>query len=254
MGRRADATRHVGTELLRGVRDLGRGFGFWRVRPGLMALGLLPAALVAIALGAGIVVLILNLGALTEWLTPFSTHWWDWVRLGARYVLGFAIVAGAVVLSGFAFTALSLLFGEPVYTRIWRAVEEHEGGAPTGAEPGFWRSVGDAALLVAQGVLSGIVVWALGLVPVVGVLAPVLGFVIASRLVALELTARPLEGRGLTRPERARMLRSRNPRLLGFGLAVHLCYLVPLGQVLVMPAAVVAATLLAREAHDDPAR
>jgi CysZ protein len=72
---------------------------------------------------------------------------------------------------------------------------------------------------------------------------------VASRLVALELTARPLEARGLDRSRRLRMLRAHGPRLLGFGVAVHLFYLVPGGQIAVMPAAVVTATLLAREAH-----
>ena len=38
-------------EFLRGVALLGRGFAFWSVRPGLMALGLLPAVLV----GAGLI-------------------------------------------------------------------------------------------------------------------------------------------------------------------------------------------------------
>jgi CysZ protein len=109
--------------------------------------------------------------------------------------------------------------------------------------------VGDAARLVLQGVVSGLVIWILGFIPVLGLLAPALGFLVASRLVALELTARPLEARGLDRRERVRMLRSRNPRLLGFGVAVHLFYLVPGGQIAVMPAAVVTATLLAREAH-----
>ena len=35
---------------------------------------------------------------------------------------------------------------------------------------------------------------------------------------------------------------------LGFGVAVFLCFLIPLGAILVMPAAVAGATLLSREA------
>jgi CysZ protein len=119
-------------------------------------------------------------------------------------------------------------------------------------EPGFWRSAGDAARLVLQGVVSGLVIWVVGFIPVIGLLAPLLGFLVASRLVAIELTARPLEARGLDRRERARMLRSRSPQLLGFGVVVHLFYLVPGGQIAIMPAAVATATLLAREAHAAP--
>jgi CysZ protein len=249
MGARTDAAHRWIAEVARGFASLRHGFAFWRIRPGLMALGLLPALVVAIVLGGLVVLLALNLENLTDWLTPFAESWWEWARWVLRLALAIAILAGALVLTGFAFTALSLLLGEPVYERLWHAVEEHEGGMPEEREPGFWRTVGDSARLVLQGFAFGAGVWALGLVPVVGVVAPVAGFLVASRLVALELTARPLEARGLDRAQRIRMLRSRSPRLLGFGVAVHLCYLIPGGQVAVMPAAVVSATLLAREAH-----
>ncbi|MFT4028842.1 MAG: EI24 domain-containing protein [Protaetiibacter sp.] len=249
MGERADAARRWPAELARGFASLRHGFAFWRIRPGMMALCLLPALVVALVLGGLVVLLALNLSSIAEWLTPFAEGWWEWARWALRLTVSLAIIAGALVLAGFAFTALTLLIGEPVYERLWRAVEEHLGGMPAERSVGFWRTVGDSARLAIQGVVFGAGVWLLGLVPVVGVVAPVVGFLVASRLVALELTARPLEARGLDRTRRIRMLRSRTPRLLGFGIAVNLCYLLPGGQVAVMPAAVVAATLLAREAH-----
>jgi CysZ protein len=249
MGARADAVRRWFGEFARGFVSIRHGFAFWRVRPGLMALGLLPAVIVAAVFAVLIVLLAVNLEPIATWATPFATSWWEWARVAIRIAVGVATLAGALVLVGFAFTAVTLLVGEPVYERIWRGVEEHAGGLPPAREPGFWRSVGDAARLVAQGVVGGLAVWLLGLIPLLGLLAPLLGFLIASRLVALELTARPLEARGLDRRGRIRMLRGRQPRLLGFGVAVHLFYLVPGGQIAVMPAAVVTATLLAREAH-----
>lgn len=249
MGARTDAARAWLGEAARGVASIRHGFAFWRVRPGLMALGFVPALVVAALFGVLLVVLAVNLDSLTLALTPFAVDWWEWARGVLRITVGLAILAGALVLAGFAFTALTLLIGEPIYERIWRAVEEHAGGMPPVREPGFWRTVGDSGRLVLQGAVFGILVWILGLVPVVGLAAPVVGFLVASRLVALELTARPLEARGLDRAARLRMLRSRSPRLLGFGVAVHLFYLIPGGQIAVMPAAVAAATLLAREAH-----
>jgi CysZ protein len=236
-------------EFARGFVSLRHGFAFWRVRPGLMALGLVPAVIVAAVFAVLLVLLAINLDTITAWMTPFAASWWEWARIAIRVTIGLATIAGAHVFVGFAFTAVTLLVGDPVYEKFWRGVVEHAGGLPAAREPGFWRGVGDAARLVLQGVVSGLVIWILGFIPVLGLLAPALGFLVASRLVALELTARPLEARGLGRRERVRMLRSRNPRLLGFGVAVHLCYLVPGGQIAVMPAAVVTATLLAREAH-----
>jgi len=42
------------------------------------------------------------------------------------------------------------------------------------------------------------------------------------------------------------------PVALGFGVAVFCCFLIPLGAVLLMPAAVAGATLLARAVLGDP--
>jgi CysZ protein len=249
MGGGSGAVRRWFHEFARGFVSLRHGFAFWRVRPGLMLLGLVPAIIVAAAFAVLLVVLALHLETITDWLTPFAADWWEWARVAIRITIGIATIAGALVLVGFAFTAVTLLVGEPVYERIWRGVEEHAGGLPAVREPGFWRTVADSGRLVLQGVVTGLAIWIVGFIPVLGLLAPALGFLVASRLVALELTARPLEARGLDRSRRLRMLRAHGPRLLGFGVAVHLFYLVPGGQIAVMPAAVVTATLLAREAH-----
>ena len=40
-------------EFAAGVRTLFRGFGVWRTRPGLMALGLVPAIIALVLLAAG---------------------------------------------------------------------------------------------------------------------------------------------------------------------------------------------------------
>jgi CysZ protein len=107
----------------------------------------------------------------------------------------------------------------------------------------FWRAV-------ALGVLLTIV----GIIPVVGPVLAALGeLFLGGRIVALELTSRPLEARGLRRAERRRVLRTRNARVVGFGVAVNLCMLVPGGAVLVMPAAVAGATELARHAFETSA-
>jgi CysZ protein len=84
-------------------------------------------------------------------------------------------------------------------------------------------------------------------VPLIGtVLAVVVGTFLSGRLVALELTTRPLEARGMTRQQRRAALHPHRARVLGFGVAVHLSFLIPGGAVIVMPAAVAGATVLAK--------
>jgi hypothetical protein len=59
-------------------------------------------------------------------------------------------------------------------------------------------------------------------------------------------SARRSTGAGCAWKDRRLALRTRTSLALGFGVAVFVCFLVPFGAVLVIPAAVAGATLLAR--------
>ena len=91
------------------------------------------------------------------------------------------------------------------------------------------------------------------------VVGGVVGLAVSGWLLAGELLARPLEAHGLDRVARRAVLRGQRARVLGFGVATQACFLVPLGAVAVMPAAVVGSTMLARdlltrpESRADPA-
>ncbi len=235
------------TEFFLGIATLLRGFGFWRRLPGVMALGLIPAAIVFAILVALIVLLVVNLDPVTIFLTGFAERWDEGWRNLLRIGFGLALVVGLIVLYAFSFTALTLLIGDWFYERIWQAVEAELGAFTPGREPGFWRSAGDAVRLVVRAIFTGLLIVLLGLVPLVGtVLAVVVGTFLSGRLLALELTTRPLEARGMTRHQRRATLRPHRPRVLGFGVAVHLSFLIPGGAILVMPAAVAGATVLTK--------
>jgi CysZ protein len=234
-----------------GVGMLLRGFGFWGRRPDAMALGLIPAAIVAIFILAALVALGFNVPFLTDWLTPFADTWADpWPAL-LRGALGAIIFAAAIVLAAVTFTALTLVVGDPFYERIWRAVEVELGGTVPDEGGGFWRSVRDSLVLIAFGLVTAVIVIVSGFIPVVGgVLAPVLGVVLSGRLLARELSARAFEARGIHSAVRRRLLRGHRAQVLGFGVATQLCFMIPLGAVLTMPAAVAGSTILARSVLD----
>lgn len=216
-----------------------------------MLLGLVPAAIAFVLLAAALITLGVQLPALVEWATPFADAW-DGVWQGLlRFSLGLLVFAGSAVLAAVTFTALTLVIGDPFYERIWRAVEQELGGPVPDEGGGFWRTVVDALQLVGLGLVVAIVAALAGLIPVVGtVLGAVLGVVLTGRLLARELTGRAFEARGLTLARRRELLRANRWRVLGFGVATQLCFLVPLGAVATMPAAVAGSTMLARHLLD----
>ncbi|GAA5195283.1 EI24 domain-containing protein [Microbacterium jejuense] len=230
---------------------LARGFAYWRRRPGLMLLGLVPAVIVGLLLVGGLITLAAFLPGLTEALTPFADGWPTLWATVIRITVGTAVVGAALVLVAISFTALTLLIGEPFYERIWRVVEADHSGSRFDASYDFWRSVGDALSLVSRGLLIAVLSLALGFIPIVGgVLSTVVGVTLTGWVVADELSSRALSARGLAASER-RALRHRHPaRVLGFGVTTQLCFLIPLGAIAVMPAAVAGSTLLAHSLLD----
>ncbi len=237
--------------FLRGAADLARGFGFWSRRPGVMALGLIPAAIVGLVLLGGLIALGAFLPQIVDALTPFADAWPEvWTTI-VRIAAGTALLGGAIVLVAVSFTALTLMVGEPFYDRIWRAAEADLGGAVPDSEGGFWRSVGDAIGLIARGLLAAVLAALVGLIPVVGgVLGSVTAVSLTGWLLADELTSRALSARGILAADRRRLRRSHRARFLGFGIATQLCFLIPLGAVVTMPAAVAGSTRLARAVFD----
>ena len=235
-------------EFVRGAATLGRGFGCWRTRPGLMALGLIPAALVGLLLLTGLIALGTSLPGITVSLTPFAEGWPGLWAAVVRIAVGTALIGAALVLVAVSFTALTLMVGEPFYDRIWRGVESDLGVTDPGPGVGFWRGVADGLLLFVRGVGVAVVAAVIGLLPAVGgILAAVFAVLMTGRLLADELTARAISARGIGRAERRRMLRAQRARVLGFGVATQLCFMVPLGAIVTMPAAVAGATLLSRD-------
>ena len=237
--------------FFRGIGMLFRGFGMWRRRPGLMWLGMVPAAVVALLVVAALILLANNLLAIVEWATPFADPWDPaWAAL-LRISAGIALFLGAIALSAVTFTGLSLAVGDPAYERIWRATEIDMGGDAPERGLGFWRSFGDAVLLILLGIVSAAAMFAVGFIPLIGsALAAVLGVVVSGRLLARELTSRSFEARGMSVADQRMLLPGHRAELLGFGVATQLCFLIPLGAIFVMPAAVVGSTMLARRMLD----
>jgi CysZ protein len=239
-------------QFVLGASLLGRGLSIVLRRPRMLGLGLLPAVISGLLYAAALIALIRFLPDLARSVTWFADDWAGWRDL-LRILAGLALLGSATLLGVLTFTAVTLLIGDPFYERISGLVEAQYGGVPGGSEVVWWRTLADSLRLIALSVLFGIPLLALGFVPVVGqTLAPVLGGAIGGWLLAVELTGVPFQRRGQRLSDRRRVLRAHRPLTLGFGVAVFVSFLIPLGAILVMPAAVAGAALLARRALGQP--
>ncbi|MET8679409.1 EI24 domain-containing protein [Streptomyces sp. NPDC004647] len=252
------------------MRDLGSGFGYfmkgqrWVAQHGRWwGFGLLPGLITLVLYGAALVGLGFWADDLTVWATPFADDWsspWPGLIRGFLTALLFAVGLLFAVVS---FTAVTLLVGQPFYESLSEQVDiSQDGTAPESGLP-LWRelliSARESLAVLARVALYGVLLFALGFLPLVGqTVIPVLGFCVTGFFLAEELTAVALQRRGVRLPERLAMLRGRRMLALGFGVPLVLLFLLPLVAVFLMPGAVAGATLMARdllppEAPDDSA-
>ena len=214
----------------RWVAGHGRWFGFGLL-PGLVTLVLYTAALLSLAYGAD---------DLTTWATPFADDWsspWQGLVRGTLTALVFAF---GLFLAVITFTAVTLLVGQPFYESLSEQVDRSEGGeVPESGLPlwrELWISARDSLRVVLRVVLYGVLLFALGFIPVVGqTVVPALGFCVSGFFLAEELK------------ERLGLLRGRRMLTLGFGIPLTLAFLVPFVAVFLMPGAVAGATLMVRD-------
>ncbi|MBW5484104.1 EI24 domain-containing protein [Streptomyces bambusae] len=239
--------------------DLGRGFGHllagqrWVMRRGRwFGFGLLPG-LVSLVLYAGALIG-LGYGAddLVAWTTPFADDWtspWQGLFRGFLTALVFGLGLFLAVIS---FTAVTLLIGEPFYESLSEEVDRSEGGevpeSGLSLAKELWISARDSLRLLGRVLVYGILLFALGFVPVVGqTVVPVIGFCVSGYFLTLELTGVALQRRRMELPQRLALQRSHRAMALGFGVPLVLAFLVPLVAVFLMPGAVAGATLMVRE-------
>jgi CysZ protein len=236
-------------EFATGAGLLGRGLGLILRSPRLLLLGLVPALISGTLYIVALVLLIRFLPDLAAQVTWFADDWSGEVRGATRVLGGLAVLGLGLLISVLTFTAF--------YEKISELVEDRFGGVPDAVDVGFWRalrrSLTDSLKLVGVSVLLGIPLFLLGFVPFVGqTVVPVLAAAVGGWLLALELTGVPFQRRGRRLSHRRSVLTGNKPLTLGFGVAVFATFLIPLGAILMMPAAVAGATLLARRSLGKP--
>ncbi|MDN4474416.1 EI24 domain-containing protein [Demequina sp. SYSU T00192] len=238
-------------EVAVGVRTVAAGLRAWARAPRLLGLGVLPGLLVGAVLGIGLGVLAVNVGAVGRGLAGALGLDDGWLGDVAAVTASVAVLAASSLVAVALFATLTLTVGQPFFEAVSRRVDARLDAEPEGEPwwPALLRGIGEGIVTLAISIGVSLLLLGIGLLPVVGsVTAFTIGVLVGGRLLAIELTAYPMARRGIVaRRDRVRALRPYRLRLVAFGAAVFLIFLLPLGAVLAMPAAVAGATLLVRD-------
>jgi Uncharacterized protein involved in cysteine biosynthesis len=217
------------------------------LRPALWPYVLLPLAINILVFGLLLWLATGQFGALVDTLTPSLPDWLSWLTWLLWLVFG--LVAAIIVF--FTFALVANFIAAPFNGLLAEAVER----LLTNTAPPGGGSLRQALRETPQALfdelrkLGYFLLWAvplglLFLVPFINLAAPLLWALFSAWMLALQYLDYPLGNHGLRFAAQRRRLR-RQPLLgLGFGAAVLLATLVPLVNLMVMPAAVAGATRL----------
>jgi CysZ protein len=221
-----------------------------------LLLGLVPGVISFVVVLAALGTLLYFVNDVAAVLTWFADGWSSEVRRAIRLLAAIAVAAAGIIVAVVTFTALTLTIGDPFYEAISKRVDDQYGGTSESEAPWhrtIWWNLADSLRLVLLSLSVSVVLFVLGLIPVVGqTVVPVLGAVLGGWLLVVEVSGVPFNRRGMRLRDRRRLLRANRPLALGLGVPLFVVFLVPFVAVLVMPGAVAGATLLTRRVLGQP--
>lgn len=232
-------------DLFVGPRYLLLGFRLI-TRRGLRRFFLAPL-FINVVVFAGLIWLAANqFGILVDWLLPSGDAWWAALARGILWVF-FALAAGLLMF--FLFTVVANLIGSPFNGVLAERVEQHLGSAAQADSTVTWVSSIAGPVINELRKLAYflvVVLFPLGLtlIPMANVVAPIVWLMVTSWMLALEYLAYPMENHGLKFSEVRRTAKGNRLMTLGFSAAVVVATLVPVVNLVVMPASVAGATAM----------
>lgn len=230
-----------------GFRALAEGLGVI-TEPGMRRYALLPLLLSVVAFVVLLVVAIHYFGGLVGlidrhlpgWLA--WTAWLLWIGLAAVFVFGLY----------WGFTFVVGLVGLPFFMALANAVERHQTGRLPETRHGMLYLIAAGTLrqlprlwylaLLALAALAATVV--LGLIPLANALITPLWFLFGAWTMAVMMSDFPLGARNFTWRHQHELIRRHRGRIIGFGVACSGMALVPVLNLLLLPAATAGVTLL----------
>ena len=226
--------------LLRGFRLIGH--------PRLRRFLLLPLCINIIVFAGLIWLAASEYGTLIDWLLPAAHGWWTELTRKLLWLV-FALTVGVLLFFGFSLAAnvvaapFNGLLAERV-EQLLGATTIQGGDHSTGWWKEIWHTVFNELKKLRYFVGISALLVALTFVPVINLAAPLLWGLVGSWMLALEYLAYPMENHAFSFVEVRQAARKKRLLTLGFGIATMVATLIPLINLVVMPASVAGATAM----------
>ena len=231
---------------LRGLGYLGEGFRLIR-RPGLRLLVILPLILNVILfgllfwlLGEAVAIMVdAAMGWLPDWAWLQPLEWLFWLLYGVVFLL----------LLAYGFVMLANLIGAPFYGALSELAEKEMLGQKPEPDDGWGQLLYEIPRALMRELHKmlyylprALVLFLLGLIPVVNLVAAALWFLFNSWMMTLQYLDYPADNHRVSFDRLRRMAAAQRLTALGFGMPVAVLAMVPVMNLILVPLAVCGAT------------
>lgn len=172
------------------------------------------------------------------WIAPFA--WFVWFIVGALFL----------IIYSYSFNVLTNIIAAPFYGKLAEATEKLLTGEELPPEPlsrmitrALSREITKLLYFLGRGFLVILLMILVGLIPVIQVLAPLIGFTWGAWSMAIQYADYPADNNQVRFSSMRNLLWGRSRSSLGFGAAIVGCSVIPIVNIFCMPAAVVGGTI-----------
>ena len=231
-----------------GARYFVRGLSLL-LHPRLRWFVLIPIAINCLLFVALTTVLLQYFGHLAGWQLPLPEIL-QFLEKTLKWVAWFLIVVVVLIAYGYSFNIITTIFAAPFYGLLSQKTEELVTGIPVEDEPllkmvlrTMLREVQKLMYFVTRGIFIFLVMLLLGLTFILNIFVPVVGTLWSAWSMAIQYVDYAADNHQTDFVMLRKMLRKRRYSSVGFGGTVMLCSMVPVLNIIAMPAAVIGGTL-----------
>lgn len=234
--------------LLSGARYFLRGLPLL-LHPKLRWFVLVPIAINCVLFVGITAVLLQYFGQLGNWQIPLPEIL-QFLEKTLKWVAWFLIVVVVLITYGYSFNIITTIFAAPFYGVLSQRVEELVTGIPVADEPllkmiprTLLREMQKLLYFISRGIFIFLVMLLLGLTFILNIFVPVVGILWSAWSMSIQYVDYSADNHQTEFVTLRKMLRKRRYSSVGFGGTVMLCSMVPVLNIIAMPAAVIGGTL-----------
>lgn len=231
-----------------GALYLLRGFSYL-LKPGIRAFVLVPLLINVFLFAGALYLLFSNFSAWVQYLTDLWLPDWEWLSF-LEYLLWPLLAVVVVIGVYYGFSIVANLIAAPFNGILAERVEQELRGQ-VNSNLDSWqavvkmvpRALGRELAKLAYYLPRLLLLFILSFIPVLNLLMPFVWFAFAAWMMAIQYCDYPMDNNGVSFKQMKKLLSERRWSALGFGSLVQLGMLVPGVNLILMPTAVIGATL-----------